>query len=102
MEYRDKSFAKANETCCTHMPVTEQAPMPNDTIKSITGNNYKAACEIDYVLRTIIAQVLGVDMDKPDAPGENTLEAALICTNKLLNSIVDQLHCFANHMGVET
>ncbi len=101
MEYRDKSFASANEACCAHMPAAGQ--VPNDTIKNITGDNYKAACEIDYVLRSITAQVFGTDMDnKLAAPGEDTLEAALMCTSKLLNSIVDQLHCFANRMGVET
>lgn len=96
------NFERVDETCCAHMPVTGQAPISNDTIKSITGNNYKAACEIDYVLKCIAAQVFGTNMDKPDAPGEDTLEAALMGTNKLLNSIVAQLHCFANRMGVET
>ena len=92
------NFEKANEVCCAPM----SAVMPKDTIKDITGNNYKAACEIDYVLRTIIAQVFGVDMDKPVELGEDTLEAALICTNKLLNSIAERLHRFADRMGVET
>lgn len=98
------NFEKAKEmSCCSPIPeITASAHMPKDTIKSITGNNYKAACEIDYVLKAIDAQIFGTNMDKPDEPGEDTLEAALMGTNKLLNSIVDRLRCFANRMGVET
>lgn len=96
------NFEKAKEmSCCSPIPEITPASKPI-TIKETTGNNYKAACEIDYVLKCIAAQVFGANMDKPDAPGEDTLEAALMGTSKLLNSIVDQLHCFANRMGVET
>ena len=96
------NFEKAKEmSCCSPIPGIAPAPAPI-TIKETTGNNYKAACEIYYVLKHIAAQVFGANMDEPDAPGEDTLEAALMATSKLLNSIVDQLHCFANRMGVET
>lgn len=95
-------FEKAKGmSCCAPIPGIAPAPTPV-TIKAITGDNYKAACEIDYVLMCIAAQVFGTNMDKPDAPGEDTLEAALMGTSKLLNGIVDQLRCFAERMGVET
>lgn len=95
-------FEKAKGmSCCSPIPEITPAPTPI-TIKETTGNNYKAACEIDYVLKCIATQVFGANMDKPDAPGEDTLEAALMATSKLLNSIVEQLHCFADRMGVET
>lgn len=95
------NFEKAKEMgCCS--PISEITPAPTPiTIKETTGNNYKAACEIDYVLKCIAAQVFGVNMDKPDALGEDTLEATLMGTSKLLNSIVDQLRCFADRMGVQ-
>lgn len=98
MEYRDKSFASANEACCAPMP----AVMPKDTLKDITGNNYKAAHEIDCVLEAIEAQIFGIDVNKHSEPEENTLEAALIGTNRILNSIMGRLHQFADRMGVET
>ena len=96
-------FEKAKVmSCCSPIPEITPAPTPITTIKETVGNNCKAAREIDYVLKCIAAQVFGADMDKPDVPGEDTLEAALMATSKLLNSIVEQLRCFANRMGVET
>lgn len=93
---------KAKEmSCCS--PIPEITPVPTPiTIKVITGNNYKAANEIDCVLRVMEAQIFGMNADKPVEPGEDILEAALICTNKLLNSIAERLHRFADRMGVET
>lgn len=96
-------FEKAKEmSCCSPIPGITSASMPKDTIKDTTGNNYKAAHEVDCVLKAIEAQIFGMNADKPVEPGEDTLEAALICTNKLLNSIVGRLHRFADRMGVET
>lgn len=89
-------------SCCSPMPEPTSALMPKDTIKEVVGSNYKAACEIAYVLGAIGSEVFGMDMNKVDNPGENTLEAALMGTNKILNSIRDWLHQFANRMGVET
>lgn len=96
------NFEKANEmSCCS--PIPEITPVPTPiTIKVITGNNYNAANEIDCVLKVMEAQIFGMNADKSVEPEEDTLEAALICTNKLLNSIVDRLHRFADRMGVET
>ena len=82
---------------CDCVPV-----MPKETIKNITGTNYQIRCEINKVLSAIEAETFGIKKTERDTQGEDTLEAALMATNKLLNSIVDQLHCFANRMGVET
>ena len=81
---------------CDCVPV-----MPKKTIKDITGINYQAVCEINVVLSAIEAQIFGVDENKLNEPGENTLEAALIGTNKILDNIVGRLHQFADRMGVQ-
>ncbi len=97
------NFEKAEEMSCgSPMPGPTSALMPKETIKDITGTNYKAVCEIDIVLSAIEAQIFGVDANKLSGPGEDTLEAALIGTNKILDNIVGRLHQFANRMGVET
>lgn len=91
------------KTCrCSPMPELTSALMPKDTIKNITGTNYRAVCEINIVLSAIEAQIFGVDANKLSEPEEDTLEAALISTNKILDNIVGRLHQFANRMGVET
>lgn len=76
--------------------------MPKETIKDITGINYKMLREIDYILSAIEAQIFGVDANQLSDPEEGTLEAALIGTNKILDNITGRLHQFANRMGVET
>lgn len=79
------------------------AIMPKETIKDITGTNYKAVCEIKVVLRAIEAQTFGINEAEPEpnTPGDDTLEAALIGTNKILDNIVGRLHQFADRMGVQ-
>lgn len=96
------NFENAKEmSCCS--PIPEITPVPTPiTIKVITGNNYKAANEIDCVLKVMEAQIFGMNADKPVEPEEDTLEAVLIGTNKTLDNIVGRLHQFANRMGVET
>lgn len=97
------NFERANETdCYTHMQTAVPAPTPITTIKEIVGNNYEAVREIDYILSAIEAQIFGVDANKLSEPEEDTLDAALICTNGILGSIMGRLHQFANRMGVET
>lgn len=91
------NFEKVNEVGCAPMP----AVMPKENIKDITGTNYKAVREIDYILSAIEAQIFGVDANKLSEPGEDTLEAALIGTNKILDNIVGRLHQFADRMGVQ-
>lgn len=76
--------------------------MPKETIKDITGINYKMLCEINVVLSAIEAEIFGVDANKLSDPEEGTLEAALIGTNKILNNILGRLQQFANRMGVDT
>ncbi len=88
--------------CCSPVPELTSAHMPKETIKDTVGDNYKVVCEIDYVLRAIVAQTFGVDEDKLDNSGGDTLEATLMRTNKLLHSVIDKLYLFANRMGVET
>lgn len=75
--------------------------MPKETIKDITGTNYQVVCEINVVLSAIEAQTFGIKKTEPDTPGEGTLEAALIGTNKILDNIVGRLHQFADRMGVQ-
>lgn len=75
--------------------------MPKETIKDITGTNYQAVCEINVVLSAIEAQTFGIKKTEPDTPEEDTLEAALIGTNKILDNIVGRLHQFADRMGVQ-
>lgn len=82
---------------CDCVPV-----MPKETIKDITGINYKMLCEINVVLSAIESETFGIKQTEPDTPGEGTLEAALIGTNKILNNILGRLHDFAKRMGVET
>ena len=91
------NFERANEVCCAPMP----AVASTDTIKNITGTNYKAVCEINVVLSAIEAQTLGINTAEPDTLGEDTLEAALIGTNKILDNIMVRLHQFADRMGVQ-
>lgn len=85
---------------CDCVPV-----MPKETIKDITATNYQAVCEINVVLSAIEAQTFGIKKTEPDTPGEDTLEdtleAALIGTNKILDNIVGRLHQFADRMGVQ-
>lgn len=81
---------------CDCVPV-----MPKKTIKDITATNYQAVCEINVVLSDIEAQTFGIKKTEPDTPGEDTLEAALIGTNKILDNIVGRLHQFADRMGVQ-
>lgn len=96
------NFEKAKEmSYYSPIPGIAPTPTPITTIKETVGNNYKTVREIDYILSAIEAQIFGANMDKPDAPGEDTLEATLMGTSKLLNSIVDQLRCFADRMGVQ-
>ena len=80
---------------CDCVPV-----MPKETIKDITGTNYQMLCEINVVLSAIEAETFGIKKNEPDTPGEDTLEAALIGTNKILSNIVGRLHQFADRMGV--
>ena len=80
---------------CDCVPV-----MLKETIKDITGTNYQMLCEINVVLSAIEAETFGIKKTEPDTPGEDTLEAALIGTNKILNNIVGRLHQFADRMGV--
>ena len=75
--------------------------VPKKTIKDITGTNYHAVCEINVVLSAIEAQTFGIKKTEPDTPGEDTLEAALIGTNKILDNILCRLHQFADRMGVQ-
>lgn len=97
------NFEKAKEmSCCSPIPEITPNPTPITTIKETVGNNYKAVREIDYILSAIEAQIFGVDANKLSEPGEDTLEAALIGTNKILDNIMGRLHQFANRMGVET
>nr|DAK51025.1 MAG TPA: hypothetical protein [Caudoviricetes sp.] len=91
------NFEKVNEVGCAPMP----AIMPKENIKDITGTNYKAVCEINVVLSAIEAQTFGINEAEPDTPREDTLEAALIGTNKILDNIVGRLHQFADRMGVQ-
>ena len=96
-------FERANEMgCYAHKPTGMPAPTPITTIKETVGNNYKMVREIDYILSAIEAQMFGVDANKLSEPGEDTLEAALIVTNKILDNIMGRLHQFADRMGVET
>lgn len=81
---------------CDCVPV-----MPKETIKDITATNYQAVCEINVVLSAIEAQTFGIKKTEPDTPVEDTLEAALIGTNKILDNIVGRLHQFADRMGVQ-
>lgn len=91
------NFEKVNEVGCAPMP----AIIPKETIKDITGTNYKAVCEINVVLRAIEAQTFGINEAEPNTPRDDTLEAALIGTNKILDNIVGRLHQFADRMGVQ-
>lgn len=96
------NFERANETdCYTHMQTAVPAPTPITTIKETVGNNYKAVREIDYILSAIEAQIFGVDANKLSEPEEDTLEAALIGTNKILDNIVGRLRQFADRIGVQ-
>lgn len=96
------NFEKAKEmSCCSPIPEIMPASTPITTIKEIVGNNCKAAREIDYMLSAIEAQIFGVDTNKLSEPEEDTLETALIGTNKILDNIVGRLHQFADHMGVQ-
>ena len=81
---------------CDCVPV-----MPKETIKDITATNYQAVCEINVVLSDIEAQTFGIKKTEPDTPGEDTLEAALIGTNRILDNILCRLHQFADRMGVQ-
>ena len=59
------NFEKVKEmSCCS--PIPEITPASNAskpiTIKETTGNNYKAACEIDYVLKCICEQRKQISM----------------------------------------
>ena len=81
---------------CNCVPV-----MSKETIKDITGTNYKAVCEINFMLSAIEAETFGIKKTEPDTPGEDTLEAALIGTNKILDNIVGRLRQFADRMGVQ-
>lgn len=92
------NFEKVNDVGCTPMPAVAH----RDSIKNITGTNYKAVCEINVVLSAIEAQTFGINPGELDTPGEDTLEATLIGTNKILDNIVGRLHLFADCMGVET
>lgn len=74
--------------------------MPKETIKDITGTNYQMLYEINVLLSAIEAETFGIKKTEPDTSGEDTLEAALIGTNKILNNIVGRLHQFADRMGV--
>ena len=95
-------FEKAKEmSCCSPIPGIMPAPTPI-TIKETVGNNYKTVREIDCILSAIEAQIFDVDANKLSEPGEDTLEAALICTNEILCDIMGRLRQFANRMGVET
>ena len=76
--------------------------MPKETIKNITGTNYQMLCEINVVLSDIEAETFGIKNTEPDTPGDDTIAAALIGTNRILNNILGRLHQFANRMGVET
>lgn len=97
------NFEKAKEmSCCSPIPEITPVPTPIITIKETVDNNYKAVCEIDYILSAIEAQIFGVDANKLSEPEEDTLEAVLIGTNKILDNIMGRLHQFANRMGVET
>lgn len=91
------NFERANEMSCAPMP----AVAPRDTIKNITGTNYKAVCEINVVLSAIEAQTFGINTAELDTPGEDTLEAAFIGTNKILDNIVGRLHQLADRIGVQ-
>lgn len=75
--------------------------MPKETIKKITGTNYQMLCEINVVLSAIEAETFGIKKNEPDTPGEDTLEAALIGTNRILDNILCRLHQFADRMGVQ-
>lgn len=97
------NFEKAKEmSSCSPISEITPAPTPITTIKETIGCNYKTVREIDYILSDIEAQIFGVAANKLSDPGEDTLEAALIGTNKILNNILGRLHQFANRMGVET
>lgn len=97
------NFENAKEmSCCSPIPEIMPNPTPIITIKETVGNNYKAVREIDYILSAIEAQIFGVDANKLSEPEEDTLEAALIGTNKILDNIMVRLHQFTNRMGVET
>lgn len=96
-------FEKAKVmSCCSPIPEITPAPTPITTIKETVGNNYKAVREIDYILSAIEAQIFGVDANKLSEPEEDTLDAVLIGTNKILDNIVGRLHQFADRMGVQT
>lgn len=97
------NFERANEMdCYAHMPTGVPAPTPITTVKETVGNNYKAVREIDYILSALEAQIFGVDANKLSEPEEDTLDAVLIGTNKILDNIVGRLHQFADRMGVQT
>ena len=85
---------------CDCVPV-----MPKETIKDITGTNYQMLCEINAVLSAIEAETFGIKKTEHNTTGEDTLkdtlEAALIGTNKILDNIVCRLHQFADLMGVQ-
>ena len=81
---------------CDCVPV-----MPKETIKNITGTNYQILCEINKVLSAIEAETFGIKKTELDTQGQDTLEAALIGTNKILDNIVLRLHQFADRMGVQ-
>lgn len=96
------NFERANEMdCYTHMPTAEPAPTPITTIKETVDNNYKTVREIDYILSAIEAQIFGADANKLSEPEDDTLYAALICTNGILGSIMGRLYQFASRMGVQ-
>lgn len=96
------NFEKAKEmSCCSPIPEITPVSTPITTIKETVGNNCKIVREIDYMLSAIEAQIFGVDTNKLSEPEENTLEAALIGTNKILDNIMGRLHQFADRMGVQ-
>lgn len=96
------NFEKAKEmSYYSPIPGIAPTPTPITTIKETVGNNYKTVREIDYILSAMEAQIFGVDANKLSEPGEDTLEAALMATSKLLNSIVGRLRQFADRIGVQ-
>lgn len=96
------NFEKAKEmSYYSPIPGIAPTPTPITTIKETVGNNYKTVREIDYILSAIEAQIFGVDTNKLSEPEEDTLEVALIGTNKILDNIMGRLHQFADRMGVQ-
>lgn len=86
------NFEKVNADCVA---------APQETIKSITGDICRTACEIDHVLRAMEAQVFDTQTNEPARTGSDTLEEALIFAREFMSSTNARLYDFAKRMGVE-